>query len=98
MARDSSRVIARIFSTHNSEYASLTWEWIIRADGQVQYRLTHLRGRPERNPWISATRLSSTDLRAFREDRASAEAWLASLTLQRGHEVAGYPDSSTGAS
>jgi len=50
MAGSSSRVIARIFSTYTSEYASLTWEWILRADGQVCYRLTELRDRRDRNP------------------------------------------------
>jgi hypothetical protein len=42
MAGGSSRVIARIFSTYSTEYASLTWEWAIRADGRVRYRLTEL--------------------------------------------------------
>jgi hypothetical protein len=71
-------VLARIFSTHSNEFASLTWEWIIRADGQVGYRLTELRGRRERNPWRSVTRLSGVDLRSFSQDAVSAEAWLAS--------------------
>jgi hypothetical protein len=82
-------VIARIFSTHESEYASLTWEWAIRADGEVRYRLTELRGRRERNPWRSVTQLSSADLRALSENTASAEAWLASLARERGHHVNG---------
>jgi hypothetical protein len=90
MAGGSSRVLARIFSTHSNEFASLTWEWIIRADGQVCYRLTELRGRRERNPWRSVTRLSGADLRAFGEGTASAEAWLAGLALERGHHVDGY--------
>jgi hypothetical protein len=82
-------VVARILSTHDSEFASLTWEWIIRADGQVCYRLTEMRGRRERNPWQSVTRLSGADLRTFSEDSASAEAWLARLALERGHHVGG---------
>jgi hypothetical protein len=85
----SSRVIARIFSTYESEYASLTWEWAIRADGEVCYRLTELRGRRERNPWRSVTQLSRADLRALSEHTASAEAWLASLARERGHHVNG---------
>jgi hypothetical protein len=72
MAGGSSRVVARILSTHDSEFASLTWEWIIRADGQMCYRLTELRGRRERNPWRSVTRLSGADLRTFSQDAASA--------------------------
>jgi hypothetical protein len=90
MAQGSSRVIARIVSTHASEYASLTWEWVIRADGQVCYRLTELRGRRERNPWRPVTQLGDADLRSFAVDTASAEAWLAGLALERGHHVAGH--------
>jgi hypothetical protein len=90
MPRDRSGVIARIFSTHHSEYASLRWEWVIRADGQVQYRLSRVRGRTERNPWMAATQLNSTDLRAFQLDAQGAEAWLARLVRQRGHHVDGH--------
>ena len=90
MAGGSSRVLARIFSTHSNEFASLTWEWIIRADGQVCYRLTELRGRRERNPWRSVTRLSGVDLRSFSQNAVSAEAWLAGLALERGHHVDGH--------
>ena len=89
MAGPSSRVVAGIFSTHDNEYASLTWEWVIRADGQVCYRLTELRGRRERNPWRSVTRVNGADLRAFSLDPADAEAWLASLARERGHYVQG---------
>ena len=85
MPGDRSRVIARVFSTHTSEYASLRWEWVIRADGQVQYRLSRVGGRPERNPWMRATQLSSTDLRQV--DAQGAETWLAGLARQRGHHV-----------
>jgi hypothetical protein len=93
----SSRVIARIFSTYNAEWASLTWEWIIRADGQVCYRLTQLQGRRERNPWQSMTQLRGVDLYAFIQGTASAEAWLAGLALERGHHVDGYRDRAGGA-
>jgi hypothetical protein len=85
----SSRAIARIFSTHSSEYASLTWEWIIRADGQVCYRLTKLQGRRERNPWQAVTRVSGADQRSFTQDTGGAEAWLADLARERGHHVGG---------
>ncbi|HYB89090.1 MAG TPA: hypothetical protein VEC76_19750 [Streptosporangiaceae bacterium] len=90
MVGGSSKVIARIFSTHESEYASLTWEWAIRADGEVRYRLRELRGRRERNPWRSVAQLSRADLRALSENTVRAEAWLASLARERGHHVNGY--------
>jgi hypothetical protein len=88
----SSRVIARIFSTCSTEYASLTWEWAIRADGQVRYRLRGLESRRERNPWRSVNSVSDADLRAFSQDKARAEAWLAARALERGHHVDGYHD------
>jgi hypothetical protein len=93
----SSRVIARIFSTHDSEYASMTWEWILRADGEVCCRLIRLRGRRERNPWRSVTQLRGVDLYAFIQGTARAEAWLAGLALERGHHVDGYRDRAGGA-
>jgi hypothetical protein len=97
MAGGPSRVIARITSTHSSGYAELTWEWIIRSDGQACYRLRKLRGRRERNPWQPVARLDGDDLRAFAADTRSAEAWLAGLALERGHHVAGYRDPAGGA-
>jgi hypothetical protein len=64
MAGGSSRVLALIFSTHSNEFASLTLEWIIRADGKVCYRLARrplpsvtFRGAPDAslfNPSASA--------------------------------------------
>ncbi len=92
MPGGSSRVIARIFSTHHNEYASLTWEWIMRADGQVCYRLTQLGDRRERNPWLPVTLLTGAHLYAFIQGTASAEAWLAGEALERGHHVDGYRD------
>jgi hypothetical protein len=97
MPRGSSRVIARILSTYDTEWASLTWEWIIRADGQVCYRLAQLRGRRDRNPWRSVTQLSGVDLSALIYGTASGEAWLAGLALERGHHVDGYRGRADGA-
>jgi hypothetical protein len=87
----SSRVIARIFSTRDSEYASLTWEWIIRSDGQVCYRLREVQGKRERNPWQPLSRLDGANLHAFAADTAGAKTWLAGLARERGHHVAGLP-------
>jgi hypothetical protein len=86
----SSRVIARILSTYDTEWASLTWEWILRADGQVCYRLAQLRGRRDRNSWQSVTQFSGIDLDALTRGIASGEARLAHLALERGHHVDSY--------
>jgi hypothetical protein len=92
MAGGSSRVIARIFCTYSTEQASLTWEWAVRADGQVRYRLRELESRRERNPWRSVNSVSDADLRAFSQAKARAGAWLAARALERGHHVDGYHD------
>jgi hypothetical protein len=89
MAGGSSRVIAWIFCTYSTEYASLIWEWAVRADGQVRCRLRELESRRERNPWRSVNGVSDADLRAFSLDKARAEAWLAARALERGHHVDG---------
>jgi hypothetical protein len=36
--------------------------------------------------------VSDADLRAFSQDKARAEAWLAARALERGHHVDGYHD------
>ena len=93
MAGGSSWVIARIFCTCSTEYASLIWEWAVRADGRVRYRLRELE-KPVREltPWRSVDSVSDADLRAFSQDKARGEAWLAARALERGHHVDGYHD------
>jgi hypothetical protein len=51
MARVTARGIGRIESTYTSELGTLTWAWVMTADGRVLYRLTRINGRPERNEW-----------------------------------------------
>ena len=47
MALLSPKVIAQVSSSSASELAMMSWEWIMRADGQVFYRLTTVDGRRE---------------------------------------------------
>ena len=66
MALMSPKVIAQVSSSSASELAAMSWEWIMRADGQVFYRLSKVDGRRERNPWTLATRLPPAELHALR--------------------------------
>ena len=66
MALMSPKVIAQVSSSSATELAVMSWEWIMRADGQVFYRLTKVDGRRERNPWTLATRLPPAELNALR--------------------------------
>ena len=86
MARMSAKVIARIHTTSDG-LAELSWEWIVRVDGQVQRRLTAVGGRRERNPWMDVAQLSARDLQALQRDHPRARAALESLARQRGHQA-----------
>jgi hypothetical protein len=65
----------------------MSWEWIMRADGQVFYRLTKVDGRRERNPWTLATRLPVAELNALRGDKSRAIEVLDVIARQHGHRV-----------
>jgi hypothetical protein len=87
MALMGPKVIARVSSSSASELAVMTWEWIIRTDGQVCYRLTKVDGRSERNPWSVATQLTAGQLQSIRGDRSRAAAVLDDLARQHGHRI-----------
>ena len=82
-------VIAKLGSSRGGEFAALSWEWIMRTDGQVSYRLAAVDGHREHNPWMDVTRLPATESRLLRHDHAQAVSRLAEFARQRGHEVDG---------
>ena len=85
MALLSPKVIAQVNVRSTAEVGVMSWEWIMRADGQVLYRLTKVNGRRERNAWTPATRLSAAELDAVRGDQAKATAALDAIVRQHGH-------------
>jgi hypothetical protein len=85
MALLSPKVIAQVSSSSASELAVMSWEWIMRADGQVFYRLTRVDGRRERNPWTLATRLPPAELQSLRGDKTRATEVLDVIARQHGH-------------
>jgi hypothetical protein len=87
MALMAPRVIAKVSSNSASALAVMSWEWIMRADGQVFYRLTKVDGRWERNPWRLVTQLAAADLQALLGDRSKARSVLDDLARQHGHEI-----------
>src|ERR1700722_19604548 len=88
-ARGAAEVLARLGSSRRSAFVALSWEWVLRANGQVAYRLATVDGRAERNPWTPVTQLAAADLHSVREDRARAADLLAELARQHGHEADG---------
>jgi hypothetical protein len=83
--RLAAREISQIETTYSSDLGTFSWLWIVRADGEVQYRLSHVDGRRERNPWRSVCRLTAAELRAIHADPARATDLLARLARARGH-------------
>ena len=85
MALLSPKVIAQASARSTGGVGVMSWEWIMRADGQVFYRLTTVNGRRERNPWTLATRLPADALDAIRGDQAKATAALDAIVRQHGY-------------
>jgi hypothetical protein len=85
MALLSPKVIAQVSVRSVGELAVMSWEWIMRADGQVFYRLTKVNGRRERNPWTLETQLSPAELEAIGGDSAAATEVLEVIVRRHGH-------------
>ena len=85
MALLSPKVIAQVSVRSAGKLGVMSWEWIMRADGQVFYRLTKVNGRRERNPWTLAPPLPAAQLEAIRRDKAKATEVLDVIVRQHGH-------------
>jgi hypothetical protein len=79
------REISQIETTYSSDLGTFSWSWVVRAGGEVQYRLSHVDGRRERNPWQAVCRLTAVELRAIHADPARATDLLMRLARERGH-------------
>ena len=86
MALLSPKVIAQVSARSSGSLGARSWEWIMRADGQVCYRLTAVNGRRERNPWTLATRLPPAGVEAIRRDATKATQALDVIVRQHGHQ------------
>jgi hypothetical protein len=81
------KVIARVNSSSASALAVMSFEWIMRADGQVCYRLTRVDGRSERNPWTVVVQLPLAELQTLGRDKSRAKALLDDLARRQGHKL-----------
>jgi len=79
------REIARIQTSYAGEFATLSWLWVMREDGEVLYRLSEIDGRPERNDWQLISRLSRADRWEIGTDPIKAADLLARVARERGH-------------
>src|ERR1700745_3094580 len=89
VARLTAREIGRLESTYTSDLGQLTWGGVLKADGRVMYRLSHIDGRPERNYWRQVYQLSSTERWEVGKDSGKAGHLLGRLARARGHHLAG---------
>jgi hypothetical protein len=87
MAWLSAKVIAQVSGRSAGELGEMSWEWIMRPDGEVLYRLAEVNGRRERNPWTFATRLPAAELEAIRRDKAKATEALGVIVRRHGHRA-----------
>jgi hypothetical protein len=85
MALLSPKVIAQVSGHSVGDFGEMSWEWIMRADGQVFYRPIMVNGRRERNPWTLATRLSAAELSAIGGDKTKATEVLDAIVRRHGH-------------
>jgi hypothetical protein len=85
MALLSPKVIAQVSGRSAGNLGVMSWEWIMRADGQVLYRLAKVNGRRERNPWTLEGRLPAAQLDAIRGDEAKAAEVLEVMARRHGH-------------
>jgi hypothetical protein len=85
MALLSPKVIAQVNVRSTGAVGVMSWEWVMRADGQVLYRLSAIDGRRERNAWTEATQLTAAQLDAVRGDQAKATTALDAIVRQHGH-------------
>jgi len=91
VARQSAREIGQIESTYTSDLGQLTWAWVLKADGRVLYRLSHINGRPERNYWRLVYQLNATERWQIEQDSGRAAGLLARLAEERGHHLPANP-------
>lgn len=92
MSRFSVREIGHIETSYTSALGQFSWTWVVRVDGTVMYRLSHVDGRPERNDWQLVCRLTPTERRSIGTDTARANDLLTRVARQRGH----YPAPAAG--
>ena len=85
MPRLSAREISRIETTYSSDLGTFSWAWVVRVNGEVRSRLSHVDGRRERNPWRSVCRLTTVERRAIDTDQTRATDLLIRLARERGH-------------
>ena len=89
MALIPAKIIARLRGTYASDVAELSYEWCMRADGQVVRRMTAANGRRVRDSWQPVTQVPARERQMVRINYAHARAMLAEIARHHGHRIGG---------
>ena len=92
MALIPAKIIARLRGTYASDVAELSYEWAMRADGEVVRRMTAVNGHRQRDFWQPVTQVPAAERPVVRRNHTYARAVLAQVARQSGHEVAELSD------
>ncbi len=68
--------------------ADLEWEWTLRADGSVWWRLTRVRGRDEHNDWQCAGQVDGAGWKELAGGRLTPADYLEMRARDHGHQLA----------
>ena len=88
MALIPAKTIARLHGTYTGDVAELSYEWAMRADGEVVRRMVAVNGHRERYPWQPVTQVAAGERPIARRDHTYARAMLTEIARHSGHQVA----------
>lgn len=86
---DPAKMIAWLYGTYASHVAELSYEWAMRAVGEVVRRMTTANGRRVRDSWQLVTQVPARERQMVRMNHAHAQAMLAEIARQHGHRIVG---------
>jgi hypothetical protein len=92
MALIPAKIIVRLRGTYTSDVAELSWEWAMRADGEVVRRMTTVNGRRQRDSWQLITQMPAAERPIVRRNHTYARARLTEIARQSGHQVTELSD------
>ena len=92
MALIPAKIIARLRGTCTSDVAELSYDWAMRADGQVVRRMTAVNGHRQRYPWQRVTQVPAAQRPIVRTNHTYARAMLAEIARHSGHDVTELSD------
>jgi hypothetical protein len=82
------REVVSLPARNQESSADLEWQWTLRVDGSVWWRLTRVRGRDERNDWQCAAQLAGKDWNALSTGQLTPVEYLEKCAHRHGHQLA----------